>query len=95
MLHNRKKVKEHSTKIRKKIKPLRRLPYSKSVLDSLTTILDEMFSLGQGIESTFASNITREELLRIEQNKIDSLVSKGDVICNELTSIVSQLERLR
>ena len=54
-----------------------------------------MFALGQETESTFASNISSSELLRIEQNKIDRLVSEGDKICEDLTDIRSQLEKLR
>jgi uncharacterized membrane protein len=95
MFTTRKKIKEHSTKIRKKIKPLRRLSYSKTILDSLIIILDKMFALGQEIESTFASNISSNELLRMEQDRIDHLVSEGDNICQELMDVVSKLESLR
>ena len=95
MFTTRKKIKEHSTKIRRKIKPLRRLSYSKTTLDSLITILDKMFAFGQEIESTFVSNISSSELLRMEQDRIDRLVSEGDNICKELMDVVSKLESLR
>ncbi len=95
MYLNRGKIKEYSTKIRKKTKPLRGLSDSKTIPDSLETILNKMFVLGQEIESTFASNLTSSELLKIDQNKIDHLVSEGDNICRELMEVASQFERLR
>jgi hypothetical protein len=81
--------------IRKKISPVKGLRDSKATIDSFVTTLNKMFVLGQEIESTFASNITRNELLEMEQNRIDRLVSEGDNICRELSEVILQLEKLK
>jgi hypothetical protein len=95
MLWYRGKIKEHSTKIRKKIRPLRKVPDSRAVLDSLGAVLDKMFVYGREIESIFASNLPQDKLSRIEQTEIDRLVTEGDNICKELEGVVLQLEKFR
>lgn len=95
MLPQREKVKEHSKGIRRKINYLRGFRGSKPILDSLVAIADKMLELGQEIESTFPRKMVSSELSKIEQSKLDSLISKGDNICIELINIELQLEKLR
>jgi hypothetical protein len=95
MMGNREKIKEYSEEIYSKINRLRRFRGSKATLDSLETVADKMSNLGKEVSSTFGREVTRNQLLGMEQNRIDRLVSEGDTICRELEDIVSQLKKLR
>ena len=95
MWQNRGKIREHSREIRKKTKPLRRLQGFKPTLDSLEDIVDKMVDFGLEVESTFETTKTINEALQTEPNRINRLMSEGDRICEDLTNIVSQFEKLR
>ena len=95
MWQNRGKIREHSREIRQRIRPLRRLQGSKPTLDSLENIINRMVDLGLEVESTFETTKTINEALQTEPNRINRLMYEGDRICEDLTNIVSQLEKLR
>jgi archaellum component FlaC len=51
--------------------------------------------LGLEVESTFQTTKAIKWALENEPNRIKRLVSEGDNICNDLITVISQLEKSR
>ena len=89
------KIREHSQKIKKKLKLLRNAHSRDHVTwQSVDEIADRIAKLGVDVESVFQYKLVKE-INKTPQDKINKLLSDGDSICDDLKSIILKLEKLR
>jgi len=91
------KILRHSIFFKRRIAQVKELKIknSSSILNSLTDISNEIAKLGNDIENTVLTERLEDEALKKDPKIFENFVATGDKICEDLKTIILELETLR